>query len=80
MRDSADSQRHNLPQVLRVSSDAQRLFGALLESAPDAMLIVDEHGPILLANSQTEKLFGYNYEELTGQAVEKLLPERFALP
>ncbi len=77
MQDGPDSLQRNLPQALRVSSDAQRLFGALLESAPDAMLIVDERGAILLANSQTEKLFGYSHEELIGQSVEKLLPERY---
>jgi PAS domain S-box-containing protein len=49
----------------------------LLESAPDAMLIVDEYGTILLANSQTAKLFGYSREELIGQTVEKLMPPRF---
>lgn len=77
MQDGPDSLQRNLPQALRVSSDAQRLFGALLESAPDAMLIVDERGAILLANSQTEKLFGYSHDELIGQSVEKLLPERY---
>jgi PAS domain S-box-containing protein len=41
------------------------------------MLVVDEHGAILLANSQTEKLFGYNRDELIGQRVEMLIPPRF---
>lgn len=59
------------------SSDAKRLLGSLLETAPDAMLIVDTHGAILLANSQTEKLFGYSREELIGQPVEMLIPSRF---
>jgi PAS domain S-box-containing protein len=53
------------------------LFSALLESAPDAMLIVNEHGIILATNSQTERLFGYSREELVGQPVEKLMPPRF---
>jgi two-component system, cell cycle sensor histidine kinase and response regulator CckA len=53
------------------------LLSALLESAPDAMLIVDERGIIMLANTQTEKLFGYRREELIGAPVEKLMPERF---
>jgi PAS domain S-box-containing protein len=67
----------NPPQTLRSSTPTTELFSALLESAPDAMLIVDEHGTILLANSQTEKLFGYSREELIGQTVEKLMPPRF---
>ncbi|MBL8057488.1 MAG: PAS domain S-box protein [Anaerolineales bacterium] len=52
-------------------------FRALLESAPDAMLIVDQAGRIILVNSQTEALFGYARQELIGQTVELLVPERF---
>lgn len=53
------------------------LFRALLESAPDAMVIVDQHGTIQLANHQVERIFGYRQEELVGQLVEVLVPERF---
>ncbi len=53
------------------------LFRELLESAPDAMVIVDAAGTIVLVNSQTERLFGYPRQELLGQPVECLVPPRF---
>ncbi len=51
-------------------------FRGLLEAAPDAMVIVDQGGKVLLINSQLEKLFGYQREELLGQNVDMLLPKR----
>jgi PAS domain S-box-containing protein len=50
-------------------------FLALVESAPDAMVIIDGEGKISLVNRQAEKLFGYRREEMLGQPVEMLVPE-----
>jgi PAS domain S-box-containing protein len=50
------------------------LFEALFETAPDAMIVVDRAGRIVLANPQAERLFGYDSDELTGQPIEILLP------
>ncbi len=50
---------------------------ALVEAAPDAMVIVDRGGRIVLVNSPAERLFGYQREELAGQPIEMLIPERF---
>ena len=56
---------------------AGRLFRDLLDSAPDAMVIVDPDGRITLVNRQAELLFGYGREDLLGQEVEVLVPPRF---
>jgi PAS domain S-box-containing protein len=60
----------------RVRADEER-FRGLLESAPDAMVIVDSAGRMTLVNAQAEKTFGYPRAALQGQPVEMLVPERF---
>jgi PAS domain S-box-containing protein len=50
---------------------------SLLEAAPDAMVVVDESGHIVLANGQAEKLFGYSRREFVQKPVDTLLPARF---
>lgn len=52
-------------------------FRIAVEAAPNAMILVDAAGSIVLGNSQTEKIFGYSREELDGKAVEILVPERY---
>lgn len=54
----------------------EAIFPDLFEAVPDALVIVDKAGHIVFVNAQTETLFGYQREELLGQAVEMLVPER----
>ena len=62
---------------LNERQQADELFRGLLEAAPDAMVIVDERGTIVLVNGQTERLFGYSRLELRERPVEMLIPGRF---
>jgi PAS domain S-box-containing protein len=53
-------------------------YRGLLEAAPDAMVVVDQRGRIVLLNVQAEKQFGYSRDELIGQKVKSIIPEGFA--
>ena len=66
-------QRHLIDSLVA----ARTRFQELLEFAPDAIVLANQEGHIVLVNSQTEKLFGYNREALLGQNVELLVPERY---
>src|SRR5213076_1096986 len=56
---------------------AELKFRGFIESAPDAVVIVDAEGSIAIVNHLTEKMFGYRRHELLGQPIEMLVPERY---
>lgn len=62
--------------TVRSPARTEATFQAMLDAAPDAMVGVSGDGIIVMANSQTETLFGYEYEELIGRPVELLVPDR----
>jgi len=64
------------PMVHRIEESQQR-FRTLLESAPDAMVIIDAAGEIVMVNRRAEEVFGYSRNEITGQSIETLMPQRF---
>lgn len=69
-------------KVTRDLTERRRMeerFRQVVEAAPNAMIMVDKEGKIVLSNLQTEKLFGYDRAELLGQPIEMLVPERYRL-
>lgn len=67
----------NKPATSAAATHSPALLGAVIESAPTAMVMTDAAGRIVLVNAETEHLFGFPRGELLGQPVEMLLPERF---
>src|SRR6202041_3921426 len=70
-----------LLRALRYAVERKVLEGqyrGLLEAAPDAMVVVNQAGEIVLLNVQAEKQFGYHRDELIGQQVKNIIPEGFA--
>ena len=79
----AEPLRNNKGEIVKwygVTSDIddlRRHFRLVVEAAPNAMVMIDSAGMIVLVNTQAERAFGYSRTELLGQPVELLLPERF---
>jgi eukaryotic-like serine/threonine-protein kinase len=56
---------------------SQQLFEGVMQSAPDAMILVDFQGTMVMVNRQAERIFGYTTEEMMGKPIEMLIPARF---
>jgi diguanylate cyclase (GGDEF)-like protein/PAS domain S-box-containing protein len=80
LRDPAGNLRgfSEFSQDLSASKELEAKYRGLLEAAPDAMVVVNQGGEIVLLNIQAEKQFGYHRDELVGQKVKTIIPEGFA--
>jgi PAS domain S-box-containing protein len=72
----SEVERKELSAAVVASKRAESTFRNVLNAAPDGMLVVDEQGHIMMANVEAEDLFGYTRDELMGQKVELLVPDR----
>ena len=78
LRNSEEKYRTLLDRDFSESRDSGAKYRGLLEAAPDAMVVVNQSGEIVLLNVQAEKRFGYSRDELLGQKVTSIIPEGFA--
>ena len=80
LRDTARNLRgfSVISRDLTQSAESEAKYRGLLEAAPDAMVVVNQGGEIVLLNVRAEKQFGYRRDELLGQQVKNIIPEGFA--
>jgi diguanylate cyclase (GGDEF)-like protein/PAS domain S-box-containing protein len=80
LRDTVGNLRgfSEISRDLSESKESEAKYRGLLEAAPDAMLVVNQGGEIVLLNVQAEKQFGYHRDELVGQKVKNIIPDGFA--
>jgi len=80
MHDAAGKLRgfSKITRDLSEAKDSEAKYRGLMEAAPDAMVVVNQAGDIVLLNVQAEKKFGYRRDELLGQKVKNIIPEGFA--
>ncbi|HEY4764655.1 MAG TPA: PAS domain S-box protein [Candidatus Sulfotelmatobacter sp.] len=80
LRDTAGNLRgfSEFSHDLSESKESGAKYQALLEAAPDAMVVVNQAGEIVLVNVQAENQFGYSRHQLVGQQVKDIIPEGFA--
>ena len=80
LRDADGSLRgfSEISRDITESQESEARYRGLLEAAPDAMVVVNQSGDIVLLNVQAEKQFGYRRDELVGQQVKNIIPEGFA--
>jgi PAS domain S-box-containing protein len=68
---------HRRDVMTRALKQEEKKFQTVLESPPDVMIVIDRTGHIMFVNSATERMFGYELEELLGKKLLTLVPERF---
>jgi PAS domain S-box-containing protein len=74
----SESRADELQGTMDHRSKTEQKFKDILEAAPDAMVVVNQHGVIILKNLQARKQFGYGRDELLGQKVTSIIPDGFA--